>query len=212
MPSSHAPPPTDSSVPSQSLSFGYFRNLKLPAFVAEHDVIWHGIALWSVGVNCPGCVLSLPLTHPQAAGWEAARETEKALMLGKCCSAITETSLYYQHWSQIQNTAPYGLWWGKVTPSQPDLVHSLRTLAFYGHVFRHTILPRRLGKVWAKYLPLCLPTGLIQSWCSERFILMKSSISSKFRKNTNVSLEFNLSGEPLFTTLLLFCPHLSWTF
>ena len=33
---------------------------------AEHDVVWYGISLWSVGVSCPVCVPSqLPVTGSQ---------------------------------------------------------------------------------------------------------------------------------------------------
>ena len=35
-----------------------------PALYAEHDVIWYGVSLWSVGVSCPGCVPSQLLVHP----------------------------------------------------------------------------------------------------------------------------------------------------
>jgi len=40
-----------------------------PAFVAEHDIVWYGISLWSVGISCPGCVLSQLLVHPQTTHW-----------------------------------------------------------------------------------------------------------------------------------------------
>jgi len=33
-------------------------------FIAEHNVKWHGISLWSVGVSCPSCVPPQPLAHP----------------------------------------------------------------------------------------------------------------------------------------------------
>lgn len=29
------------------------------AFIAEHDVMWRGISLWSGGVISPGCVLAV---------------------------------------------------------------------------------------------------------------------------------------------------------
>jgi len=34
------------------------------AFIAEHDAIWYGISLWSVGVSCLGYVLSASCTSP----------------------------------------------------------------------------------------------------------------------------------------------------
>lgn len=38
-------------------------------FVADHDVIWHGICLWSVWVTCPGYALSQLLMLPQPTCW-----------------------------------------------------------------------------------------------------------------------------------------------
>jgi len=47
--------------------------LKIPSFpqlyIAEHDVMWHGISLWSIGVSCPSRVPSQLLGHPQPAPW-----------------------------------------------------------------------------------------------------------------------------------------------
>ncbi|KAK4829515.1 hypothetical protein QYF61_005154 [Mycteria americana] len=40
-----------------------------PALYAEHDAIWYGMSLWSVGVSCPSCVPSQPLVPPQPARW-----------------------------------------------------------------------------------------------------------------------------------------------
>jgi len=37
----------------------------LKAVTAEHDIVWHGISLGSVGVSCPGCVPSQLLVHPK---------------------------------------------------------------------------------------------------------------------------------------------------
>lgn len=33
-------------------------------FIAEHDVMWHGISLWFIS-HQPGCVTFQPLAHPQ---------------------------------------------------------------------------------------------------------------------------------------------------
>jgi len=33
-----------------------------PAFTAQHDIIWCGIALWSAGLSCPSCV-PFPTSH-----------------------------------------------------------------------------------------------------------------------------------------------------
>ena len=40
-----------------------------PAVYAECDIIWYGISLWSVGVNCPSCVPSQLFGHPQPPHW-----------------------------------------------------------------------------------------------------------------------------------------------
>ena len=38
--------------------------LLLPAaFIAEHDIVWYGKSLWSVGVSCPGCAPSQLSVH-----------------------------------------------------------------------------------------------------------------------------------------------------
>ena len=38
-------------------------------FMAECDVIWNEISLWSVEVSCPSCVPSQLLVHPQPTRW-----------------------------------------------------------------------------------------------------------------------------------------------
>jgi len=35
-----------------------------PTLYAQHDVIWHGISLWSIGVSSSSCVPSQLLVHP----------------------------------------------------------------------------------------------------------------------------------------------------
>lgn len=61
----HSTPCAGRLMPSQSPSNGYFAKTRAPVFIAEHDVTWHGIALWSAGVGCPGSVASQALAHPQ---------------------------------------------------------------------------------------------------------------------------------------------------
>lgn len=49
----------------------------LPALYAEHNIIWSGISLWSVGVSCLSCVPSQLLGHPQSAPcWGSPRNRE----------------------------------------------------------------------------------------------------------------------------------------
>ena len=47
-----------------------------PSLYTGHDVLWYGIALWLVGVSCPGCAPSQLLVHLLAG---RAWETEKSL-------------------------------------------------------------------------------------------------------------------------------------
>ncbi|KAK4821436.1 hypothetical protein QYF61_020019 [Mycteria americana] len=58
------------------------RNVGLAsALHADNDAIWYGIALWSDGVSCPGCVPSQLLVPPPAyslVGWAEMREDERA--------------------------------------------------------------------------------------------------------------------------------------
>lgn len=53
-------------------------------FMAEHDVRWCGISLWSVGFSCPSCVPWQPLACPQPTHW-AQGSTEKDLI---CASTV----------------------------------------------------------------------------------------------------------------------------
>ena len=84
-------------MPGQSLSKGYFgEHTLLPSFIADHDIIWRAISIWSVGVSYPGFVPSQPLATASLLAVEAEQETEKALMLCKHCSAIATMSACYQ--------------------------------------------------------------------------------------------------------------------
>lgn len=76
-------------------------------FIAEHDVLWHGIFLWSVQVCCPACVISHPLALTYLPG-EKKWETEKGFMLCKLCSALAKTPVCCQHNFIHKSTAPYG--------------------------------------------------------------------------------------------------------
>lgn len=77
------------------------------AFIAEHDVVWYGISLWSVWVSCPLLASCASLVAGMVA-WEA----EKSSTLCKHCSATSKTSAYYQYHfikkkKKVQNTTSY---------------------------------------------------------------------------------------------------------
>lgn len=52
-----------------------------PALYAEHEVIWSGISLRSVGVSCPGCDPSQLLVHLRPAHWRSGLRNRKGLDL-----------------------------------------------------------------------------------------------------------------------------------
>lgn len=82
--------------------------LLLPGLRAEHDTIWPGIFLWSVGVSSPAVSLHSSLCIPSlltdGVGWEV----EKNLALWKHCPAVAKSSLNYcfQHESKTQPCVP----------------------------------------------------------------------------------------------------------
>lgn len=81
----------------------------------------------------------VPAVFPQSFLWipsllitGAEGGMESGLTLCKFCSAIANTSVCYEDWSQIQNILPYKLLWRKLTPSQPDAVYVAPTAASEG--------------------------------------------------------------------------------
>lgn len=88
-------------------------------FTAEHDVRWHGTSLRSdlLAVSPPASCL------PQLTHWGRYGEGE-SLELGKQWSTTAKLllclSTLFQ--PQIQRTAPHGLLWRKLAPSQLDPV------------------------------------------------------------------------------------------
>jgi len=69
------------SISIQALSYPY-----------DHDAVWYGIPVWSVGVSCPSYVPSLPLAHPQPTSLGVGKGVrETALMLHEHCSAVAKT-------------------------------------------------------------------------------------------------------------------------
>lgn len=71
-------------------------NIKIPyvppfffpvAFIMRYDIIWCETSLWSVGVSCQGCGPRPPSCTPSLI----------TLVLCKDSSAVTKTSLHYQH-------------------------------------------------------------------------------------------------------------------
>ena len=80
-----------------------------PALYAEHDVIWYGISLWSVGVSSPSCVPSQLLVHPQPTHWWGGVRSRKGLdsvqaLLSNKENIPVLSTLFP---AQIQNIAPY---------------------------------------------------------------------------------------------------------
>ena len=84
--------------------------------IAEHDVRWCGISLWSIWVRCPACVPSrLMCTPPNSwcgVGSEQSGEKEKTLTLCKYC--WTATRILVCPFSVTQNAASYELLWRKL--------------------------------------------------------------------------------------------------
>ena len=60
---------TNRLMPSQFPSSGRAPANSSPSLYAEQDVLWYGIALWPVGVSCPGCAPSHFFCTSRA--WEA---------------------------------------------------------------------------------------------------------------------------------------------
>jgi len=50
-----------------------------PGLYADHDIIWPGLSLWSVGVSCPTWVPSQLLVHPQPPRWQGHVRSLKGL-------------------------------------------------------------------------------------------------------------------------------------
>lgn len=87
---------------SQFQSKSWVTSLKPPPhnFIAEHNIIWHGmeIPVWLVPVIC--LIVPPPnlLCIPQSLwGVDTEWDTEKALMLCRHCSARAKTFVCYQH-------------------------------------------------------------------------------------------------------------------
>lgn len=63
-----------------------------PGFIAEHNNVWYGTSLRSVGVGCPGWVPSRFLALLQPPRWRGSvKAQKKAVTPSKRCSAITKT-------------------------------------------------------------------------------------------------------------------------
>lgn len=72
--------------------------------LSMNDIMWSGMSPWSVGVSWGPAVSPLSFLCPlsllaDVVVWEA----ERALTLCEPCSAITRTSLNYQHCSQHES-------------------------------------------------------------------------------------------------------------
>lgn len=49
------------------------------AFIADHNVIWHGTSLWSVVISCPSCVPSQLLMLPHPGHWQGSVKNREIL-------------------------------------------------------------------------------------------------------------------------------------
>lgn len=72
---------------------------------------------------CWLCTFPVSCALPAYSLWGVQSGKEKALVLCTDCSATAKMLLSTLFQQQIQNTAPYGLLWRKLTPSQPELVN-----------------------------------------------------------------------------------------
>ena len=65
----HMPSLQTSPFPSSFSSF----------YIAQHDIVWHGMSLQSAGVSCPSRVPSQLLVHPQPTHWWGRVTSRKGL-------------------------------------------------------------------------------------------------------------------------------------
>lgn len=107
-------------MPSQTLSSVHSPGQLHPCFIVQHYSIWYGTLFWAVWVRCPRSVKS-PLVHRQLLTGRAVWGAEKSLTYWKQYKHLsaTKTSVCYQHFSEIQNTASYQSLWRKLTLFQP---------------------------------------------------------------------------------------------
>lgn len=85
-----------------------------PAFIAEHDAVWHGLSPCLVQLSCASDVLSPPLAHLVAWwGWRPSLDTVPALPRdwGATNTLPVTSAKHSTMWDAV----------GKLTPSQPDL-------------------------------------------------------------------------------------------
>lgn len=87
----------------------------------QHEVVRHEITLWSAWLSCPGCGLCQLLVNLQPTRWwRRVGKREKVnvvqVLLSNSKSSGVLSALFY---SQILNSALYGLLWRKLTASQP---------------------------------------------------------------------------------------------
>lgn len=67
-------------------------------FIAEHDVIWHGIALWPVQISCPSAAPSQLLAHSQPTPCRDKVRSRGSLLT--LCMNIKISVISAQVWSQ----------------------------------------------------------------------------------------------------------------
>lgn len=64
----------------QSPNNSYFGETKLLVFIAEHDIVQHGIYLWSIQVSCPGCLSSQFVHIPSSLQGQSGKKTSFDVM------------------------------------------------------------------------------------------------------------------------------------
>lgn len=92
------------------------------ALLVEHDIIWYGISLCQCGSSAPAVSPPSPWCTPSLGfDWMCIRRAGQSgrhspyAQLGNSQSLGVVSALL---WPLSQSTAPYGLQWGKFTPSQ----------------------------------------------------------------------------------------------
>lgn len=87
-----------------------------PSFIADYDIIWYGISLWSFWVNWLSSVTSHFLICLQLLTARAAQKTEKSLILVSNKETIGVLILFHQmskvwhHYSYYEENSFYPSW------------------------------------------------------------------------------------------------------
>lgn len=136
---------TSREMPSQSLSSSPWPTFPLVLLVS---VTPRGVEhpLGQLGSAVPAGSPPNSLCSPASSGG-VGQGAEKALVLCKHHSAVTKTSLNYQHYSQIQNMASYQLLWRKLTLSHSKLAQKANLKATGFRVCREKPFTYRRARI-----------------------------------------------------------------